>query len=71
MGKASRKLAERYIADRHSLAPTTRQYAACGNYLSMGQLILELDQEAGIKQQHRVIGDAAALHLGLRRPSWH
>jgi hypothetical protein len=37
----------------------------------MGQLILELDQEAGVKQQHHVIGAAAAQRLGLRRPSWH
>jgi hypothetical protein len=37
----------------------------------MCQLILELDQEAGIKQQHHVIGAAATQRLGLRRPSWH
>jgi len=37
----------------------------------MGQLILELDQEACIKQQHRVIDAAAAPRLGLRKPSWH
>src|SRR5882757_1039343 len=36
----------------------------------MDQLILELDQEAGIKQQHRAIDAAAARRLALRRLSW-
>jgi len=42
-----------------------RQHAVCRPDFSLGQLILELDQETGIKQQHRATAAAAARHLGL------
>jgi hypothetical protein len=32
-------------------------------HLPTGQLIFELDQEAGIKQQHHAIADAAAVAI--------